>query len=139
LRGANISAFSRVGDDGVWPFLETETNVTDHQTCTWTGASGKKYIYEVHARHPKLAPNEPGNYIYAKQDAHGRWVPVHIGQGNLTQRAAIDRRRVECIDAKVATHVHLHVNFKKENRLAEEKDLLENFPQAYIPEGCNEK
>jgi hypothetical protein len=30
------------------------------------------------------------------------------------------------------------VNFDKEDRLAEEKALLNNFPQAYIPNRCNE-
>jgi len=112
--------------------------VANHPTCTWTGASGAKYVYEIHARHPKLAPNEPGNYIYAKQDQQRRWVPVYIGQGNLTQRAAIDPHCVECIDAKGATHVHVHVNYDRDDRAAEEMDLLANFPQAYIPEGCNE-
>jgi hypothetical protein len=29
------------------------------------------------------------------------------------------------------------VNFDKDDRLAEEKDLLNNYPQAYIPDGCN--
>jgi hypothetical protein len=115
-----------------------ERNVADHPTCTWTGASGNKYIYEIHARHPALMPNEPGNYIYAKLDEHGRWVPICIGQGDLAQRAATDPRRVECIDAKGATHVHLHVKYDRGDRLAEEKDLLVNFPQAYIPDGCNE-
>jgi hypothetical protein len=46
---------------------------------------------------------------------------------------------MECIDAKGATHVHLHVSFNKDDRLAEEKDLLENFPQAYMPDGCNKR
>ena len=46
--------------------------MADHLTCTWTGASGKKYIYEIYARHPKLAANEPGNFIYAKIDEHKR-------------------------------------------------------------------
>jgi len=113
--------------------------MTNHLTCTWTGASGSKYIYEVHGRHAKLPPNEPGNYIYAKMDEHKRWVPIYIGEGNLTQRAATDRRRVEGIDAKGATHVHLHVNYDRDDREAEVKDLLENFPQAYAPDGCNEK
>ena len=72
--------------------------MADHTTCTWTGASGKKYIYEIHARHPKLAPNEPGNYIYAKMDEHRRWVQIYMGEGNLTQRAAPDRRGAECIE-----------------------------------------
>ena len=94
----------------------------NHVTCTWTGASGKKYVYEVHARHPKLAPNEPGNYIYAKMDEHRRWVPIHIGAGNLTQRATTDHRRVDCINAKGATHAHVHINADRDDREAEVKD-----------------
>jgi hypothetical protein len=96
------------------------------------------YVYEVHRRHPAVPPNEPGNFIYAKMDEHRRWVPIHIGQGNLTQRALAEPARLECIDAKGATHVHLHANYDRDDRLAEEKDLLDNFPQAYAPDGCNE-
>jgi|SRR6516225_9592845 len=69
--------------------------MADSLSCTWTGASGKKYIYEIHERHPKLAPNEAGNYIYAKMDEHRRWVPIYIGEGNLTQRAAVAPRYVD--------------------------------------------
>jgi hypothetical protein len=44
-----------------------------------------------------------------------------------------------CIDEKGANHVHLHVNYDRDNRETEVKDLLENFPRAYAPDGCNEK
>ncbi len=57
--------------------------MANHITCTWVGASGKQYIYEIHSRHPKLTPNQPGNYIYAKLDAHGRRLPIHIGEGRV--------------------------------------------------------
>ena len=97
------------------------------------------YVYEIHARHPRAYPNKPGNYIYAKLDEHKDWIPIHIGHGNLTQRAATDHGRVECIDAKGATHVHLHVNAGRDDREAEVEDLLDNFPQAYVPDGCTEK
>ncbi len=113
--------------------------MADNLTCTWTGASGKMYIYEIFARHPKLPLNEPGNFIYAKMDPHKRWLPIYIGEGNLTQRAGPDARGVQCIDAKGATHVHVRVNHGRDDRVAEVKDLLENFPQAFAPEGCNEK
>jgi hypothetical protein len=113
--------------------------MVDHVTCAWTGASGKKYIYEVCLRHPEVTHNQPGNFIYARLDERKRWVPIYIGEGNLTQRAAMDRRVGACIEAHGATHVHVHVNFEKEDRIAEEKDLLEQFPQVYLPEGCNEK
>jgi hypothetical protein len=112
-------------------------DMVERQTCSWTGASGRKYTYHVYPRHPKLPPHEAGNFIYAKMDSHRRWVPIYIGHGDLTQRAAIERDRASCIEANGATHVHLHVNFDKDDRLAEEKDLLNNFPQAYAPEGCN--
>ncbi len=112
--------------------------MVDHPTCTWTGASGKKYVYEIRSRHPKVSPNEPGNYIYAKLDEQGRWLPIYIGEGNLTQRAAVDVNRVACIDAKGATHVHLHVNYDRDDREQEAQDLLDNFPQAYLPDGCTE-
>ena len=113
--------------------------MADNLTCTWTGASGKMYVYEIYARHPKLTPNEPGNFIYTKMDEHKRWLPIYIGEGNLTQRAGPDPRGVACIDAKGATHVHVRVNYSRDDRVAEVKDLLENFPQAFAPEGCNEK
>ncbi len=113
--------------------------MVDHPTCTWTGASGRKYVYHIHARHPELPPNEPGNYIYAKMDEHRRWVPIYIGEGNLTQRAAAEPHCAGCIDAKGATHVHLHVNFSREDRFAEATDLLDNFPQAFVPTGCNQR
>lgn len=90
----------------------------DHTTCTRTGASRKKYVYEIHVRHPKLPPNEPGTYIYATR----KWVPIYIGEGNLTQRAAPDRCGIQCIDAKGATHVHLHVNYGRDDRLADRRD-----------------
>lgn len=108
-------------------------------TCTWTGASRKKYVYDVHGLRLDIPPNEPGNFIYAKMDEQHRWIPVYIGQGNLTQLATVDPDRMACVALKGATHVHIHVNFDKEDRLAEVEDLLAEFPQAYAPQGCNQQ
>jgi hypothetical protein len=113
--------------------------MVERQTCTWTGASGRKYVYDVFRRHPKLAPHQAGNFIHAKMDERKQWVPVHIGQGDLTQRVAVERDCAPCIEAKGVTHVRLHVNFGKDDRLAEEEDLLNNFPQAFVPDGCNKE
>jgi hypothetical protein len=74
-----------------------------------------------------------------------RWMRTNDGCrstsaiGDLTQRAAMERDRASCIEAKGATHVHVHVNFDQKDRLAEEQDLLNNFPQAYAPDGCNKE
>jgi hypothetical protein len=116
-----------------------ERNMTNHLTGAWTGASGRKYVYEINARHPKLSPNEPSNYIYAKMNEYRRWVRIYIGEGNLTQRAATAPRRIECTDEKGATRLHLHVNYDRDDRETEVNDLLENFPRAYALDGCNEK
>ena len=110
--------------------------MVERQTCTWTGASGRKYVYDVYRPHQRVT-QQPGNFIYAKMDDRNRWIPIYIGQGDLTQGAAVEQDRLACIEEKGATHVHLHVNFDKEDRLAEEKDLLDNFPQAFVPNGCN--
>lgn len=113
--------------------------MADNITCTWTGASGKMYVYEIHRRHPNLMPNEPGNFIYARMDEDKRWLPIYIGEGNLTQRARPDAPGLECINSKRATHVHVHVNYDHGKRVAEVRDLLNNFPEAFAPDGCNEK
>ncbi|MGA9137925.1 MAG: hypothetical protein WBZ39_08330 [Methylovirgula sp.] len=110
-----------------------------HDTCDWIGASGKSYTYYIWPRHPDLKPDQPGNYIYAKLNEKGLWVPVYVGQGDLAVRATEDHHRVECIDSKGATHVHLHLNAKEADRLAQEQDLLANYTNAYVPQGCNVK
>jgi hypothetical protein len=60
----------------------------NHATCTWTGASGMKYVYLVYAdpfsKPPEIALNEPGNFIFAKKDEQGQWAPVYVGDGDLT-------------------------------------------------------
>jgi hypothetical protein len=108
-----------------------------HETCDWIGGSRKNYTYYIWPRHPVLDENQMGNYIYAKTNEKGLWVPIYIGQGDLALRATKDHHRIECIDKKGATHVHLHLNAQEKDRLAEERDLLANYTNAYAPNGCN--
>jgi len=108
------------------------------QTCDWPGASGKTYRYFVYQRHPSINQGQDGNYVYAKL-VNNQWVPVYFGEGDLSSRATSDHHKTDCIDRKGATHVHLHLNARKEDRRAEERDLLANYPQAYAPTGCNVK
>ena len=74
------------------------------EICSWTGASGASYTYYIRSRGTKLAPNQMGNYIYAKRDSEGQWMPVYIGQGDLSAHSS------------------------QEARLAEERDLVELYP-----------
>lgn len=110
-----------------------------HETCDWTGATGKKYAYYVWPRHPNLNDGQMGNYIYSRLNENGQWVPLYIGQGDLAVRATKDHHRIDCIDRKGATHIHLRLNPKEADRLAEERDLLMNYTNSYAPSGCNVK
>ncbi len=111
--------------------------MANQETCTWVGRSGTKYTYYVYPRHPSINEGQDGNYIYAKKNCDGCWVPVYLGEGDLSKRATPDHHRIHCIDSHGATHVHLHLNAKKEDRRAEEKDLLANYTDALAPNGCN--
>jgi hypothetical protein len=111
--------------------------MANQETCNWPGASGAKYLYYVYPRHPSINSGQDGNYIYARKNQQGQWVPVYIGQGDLSTRATTNHHQIACIDSKAATHVHLHLNAGKKERLAEEQDLLAHFTNAYDPNGCN--
>ena len=68
------------------------------ETCVWIGKSGTKYNHYIYPRHPNLNEGQDGNYIYAKKNRDGLWVPVYIGQGDLSKRATADHHRIRCMD-----------------------------------------
>ena len=107
---------------------------------TLTGKSGKKYVYSLFLLPANFADKD-GNYIYTKQGVQkGKWRPLYIGQGNLSERSDINNHhRSACLKRKGATHICARLNAHEEDRLAEEKDLLANYSQAYEPTGCNQK
>ena len=111
--------------------------MSEQPEFVWPGDSGKKYTYRSFELPFSCDPNQDGNYIFTKSEA-GKWVPIYIGQGDLNNRTN-DPKHYKCATSKGATHVHLHLNPSKQDRLSEEDDLLEAFPQAYAPVGCNEK
>jgi hypothetical protein len=61
---------------------------------------------------------------YAKKDSEGQWMPVYIGQGDLSAHSS----QQELLDSRGATHVHMHLTTTEEARLAEERDLLARYP-----------
>lgn len=107
--------------------------------CNWEGASGTRYPFHIYVRHPDVENGQDGNYIYARRNAENRWVPVYIGQGDLSVRCTKNHHQIECIDSKKATHVHLRLESREAERLAVEKDLLGRYTNAYAPSGCNIK
>lgn len=112
--------------------------MADRETVEWTGASGKNYKYWIYELPAILASGVEGNYIYTRVE-NRQWQPLYIGQGDLGDRTDIENHHQStCLKRKRATHVHAHTNPNKADRLAEEDDLLKNYPQAYQPTGCNE-
>ena len=113
--------------------------MSEPQQVQWAGASGTKYTYYVYALPSNLSEGQDGNYIYAKIE-NNSWKPIYVGEGDLGMRTKIDNHhQAACLKSKGATHVHAHKNGVEKDRLAEEQDLLANYPQAYKPTGCNEK
>jgi hypothetical protein len=111
----------------------------EHPICTWTGASGKQYQFYVWPRHPDVNADQMGNYIYTKINDKNEYVPIYIGEGDLSVRCTKNHHQIKCIDSKGATSVHLVLCAKEADRLAMERDLLAGYPQAYAPTGCNVK
>lgn len=107
--------------------------------CTWVGASGMSYDYSIYPLNPSLKSEKYGNYVFAKQNAFGEWVPIYIGEGDLSDRCTDRHHQWSCIRSKGATHVHVHFNPSKISRRTEEEDLLRAHPIAYVPTGCNVK
>jgi hypothetical protein len=98
--------------------------MTTDPICSWTGASGISYTYYIRPRGCALAPNQMGNYIYAKKNSEGQWMPLYIGQGDLSASGL----QQHLLDSLGATHVHMHLTPTEEARLAEERDLLARYP-----------
>src|SRR6266404_8952105 len=103
----------------------------------WIGVSGTKYTFAIYRRHPRIKGGQMGNYIYAKV-VNNVWVPIYIGQGDLSVRCTKRHHQIECINSKGATHVHLKLTGDDDIRKSRERDLLTGHPNAYAPVGCNQ-
>jgi len=113
--------------------------VAEYPTCRWVGASGTNYAYFILKLPAKFKEGQDGNYIYSKKNTEGKWVPIYIGEGDLDDRVSDNHHQATCIKQKGTTHIHVHLNAKKEERKFEERDLLFRYAKAYKPNGCNEK
>jgi len=102
-------------------------------TINWSGKSGTNYKYWIYEIGNKFK-EEAGNYIFAKETKPGYWKPVYIGQTvNLDERLE-NHEKETCAKRNGATHIHAHLNSKKEDRLSEEKDLIQKWQPT-----CNEQ
>jgi hypothetical protein len=112
--------------------------MAEHPTCNWRGGSGTWYKFYVWTLPVNFGENQSGNYIFTKKNPEGKWVPIYIGQGDLKNRSE-NHNKANCIRAKGATHIHVHLNSGEADRTSEERDLLTRYTNAYAPNGCNEQ
>lgn len=72
--------------------------------------------------------------MFCKKNAAGKWTPQYFGQSkNLNNRLG-NHEKEACAIANGATHIHAHLNELESKRLAEERDLIQNFNPP-----CNEQ
>ena len=101
--------------------------MAENNIVNWPGKSGAKYQYQYFTIGTALKA-ESGNYIFAKLNERGYWVPVYIGETeDLDTRVATHEKR-ECARLNGATHIHAHLTpGERQVRLDEETDLRRNF------------
>ena len=93
----------------------------------WPGASGVNYGYWIVPLNGNFR-TDPGNYIFAKQVAQDRWVPVYVGQTSDLEGRLSYHEKEACALRHGATHIHAHVSTAGEDaRLREEADLIERW------------
>jgi len=93
----------------------------------WPGQSGKEYQYEIFPIETVFRPL-PGNYIYARQDEDGNWVPLYVAQTrDMHQRLEGHEKLQDSLEAG-ATHIHAHYTTTGQaSRCSEERDLIERW------------
>ena len=89
----------------------------------WPGQSGGVYSYEIYPI-GAIWNNVPGNYIFARQVAPGRWEALYIGQTESFSRRLPYHEKLSCARGRGGTHIHAHVSSDDASRLSEERDLV---------------
>jgi len=93
----------------------------------WPGKSGQFYIYQIYEL-PHNFIALPGNYIFAKQTAPTKWIPLYIGQSINLSEGCEQHQAMPCIQEYLATHIHAHANVSGEaNRCTEADDLISRW------------
>jgi len=93
--------------------------------CEWTGASGKKYMYDIYL----IGTNwndVPGNYIFAKEASSSNWESVYIGETESFKDRLPNHNELPCVSRNGGTHIHVRINRDSNARLEEERDLIDH-------------
>jgi predicted GIY-YIG superfamily endonuclease len=98
--------------------------MSEAPTINWPGKSGMQYKYWIYLIGTPFKES-PGNYIFAKKNQAGYWVPCYIGQTENLGNRLENHEKELCAKRNGATHIHVHGNGNAEQaRKAEEKDLI---------------
>lgn len=100
--------------------------MVDLGTISWSGVLGHKYQYWIYPIGTQFQ-DKPGNYIYAKEIAPGRWAPLYIGQTESLQNRLANHEKMPCVRGNGGTHIHTHVSGNQQARLNEETDLIRKW------------
>lgn len=100
--------------------------MSEAQGCHWRGEFGGTYLYEIYELpiRDNVDGGRAGNYIYAKRDAAGQWLPVYIGSGSFAACEPSRHPRRDVIERGAATHFHFHAVGDELEQDAEKDDIL---------------
>lgn len=97
-------------------------------SVNWPGNSGTYRYWFLNSLEASAIKDEAGNYVFAKQLANGKFVPLYFGQAS-SLRARLPNHEVWPLAVKRgATHVMAHTTPAGEKvRLDEERDLIQRW------------
>ncbi len=87
----------------------------------WPGQSGKEYSYFSYKMGGKLI-KAPGNYILTTLE-NGFWIALYIGQTEDLSEELLNHD-IGKNSKNTTTHVHVHANHSRGQRLMEVEDLV---------------
>jgi hypothetical protein len=91
--------------------------------CIWVGRSGARYAYKVFPPGTEWY-DLPGNYVFARLLADGRWQAIYVGQTDSFKNRLPCHEKLPCARLHGFTHIHAHVNQFQFARMNEETDLV---------------
>lgn len=106
--------------------------MTKQTTVTLTGASGRKYNFDVYPWGTSFNP-VGAVYCVLRRTPEGNFTILYIGQtGDLSERFD-DHHKQRCFDRNGKTHIGVCAEPSEVNRLAIETDLVRKYNPA-----CND-
>jgi hypothetical protein len=93
----------------------------------WKDKAGSSHRFWIYPRETKFNEPCPGIYIYARETAPHKWVPIYIRQTKNVNVRLANLEQQECVDQNGATHIHVSIITEEKARFTLEKDLIEQW------------